>query len=328
MSNYSPAKPPHLTSPRRGGESRAAFTVAATVINAHGEAHIGLGRDPDAMIEKRILKINGEKQRGQKALPEHVAIQWLTPAMDQVFVEGGSARRRLLDRIVYNFNPEHAAHVSAYEHAMRERNRLLTDRGRADLYWLSVLEQQMAEHGVAITLARLETLERLAPLLAEGLAGFPAARLSLEGTLEAWLAQGTSALGVEGRFAERLMDLRIADAVATRATEGPQRSFLKVVHSVNGRVAEQCSTGEQKALLLSLVLGAARARAQWCGSPPILLLDEVVAHLDVDKRGQLFDLIRSTHVQAWMSGVEAADFQGLGDDARHVEIDGGTAVMC
>ena len=306
----------------------AAFVVAVTVQSRGEETRIGIGRDPEADIEKRILKINGGKERRQRALTSHVAVQWLTPAMDQVFVEGGSARRRLLDRITFNFTPEHAERVAAYEHAMRERNRLLAERSRADLYWLSVLEQQMAEHAIAVTLARLETMERLAAQLAGGIAAFPAARLLLQGAIEAWLEQGATALEAESRFAERLMELRVVDAAIGRATEGPQRSNLSVIHGDTGRAAEQCSTGEQKALLLAIILAAARARTEWCGLPPILLLDEVVAHLDVDKRRCLFDLISASLVQAWMTGTDAADFQGLDRNAAHVKIDGGTVRIC
>ena len=243
-------------------------------------------------------------------------------------MEGGTARRKLLDRIVYGFLPEHAARVSAYELAMRERNRLLTDRHHADPYWLSVLEQQMAEHAVAFTLARLEVVQKLQITLEEVLSHFPRALLSLEGTLETWLMQGHSALEVETKFADRLLTLRGPDGARGRANEGPHRSELKVIHREKNAPAERCSTGEQKALLLSIILASARARAAWCGMPPILLLDEVIAHLDVDKRTSLFDLIQTLAVQAWMTGTDAADFHGLDAFATVIEIDSGTAKIC
>lgn len=306
----------------------ASWVVAAQVVAGETVTQLGTGRDPDANIEKRISKVNGEKVRGATALAEHVAVQWLTPSMDQVFVEGGTARRKLLDRIVYGFLPEHAARVSAYELAMRERNRLLADRQMTDPYWLSVLEQQMAEHAVAFTLARLDVMEKLKTVLAEKLSHFPQALLTLEGTLERWLEQGDSALEVETKFADRLLMLRGPDAARGRASEGPHRSQLHVFHREKNAPAERCSTGEQKALLLSIVLAAARARATWCGLPPILLLDEVIAHLDVDKRASLFDLIRTLRVQAWMTGTDAADFQGLEGFATLLEIDSGTVKIC
>ncbi len=247
--------------------------------------------------------------------------------MDQVFIEGGTARRKLLDRLVYGFAPEHAARVTAYEAAMRERNKLLTERERADPYWLSVLEQQMAEHAVAITLARQEVLQRLTHELREDLAAFPRAVLRLEGVLETWLEAGGSALEVEQKFAERLMLLRAVDGARGRASVGPQRSDLIVIHQPKNMLAESCSTGEQKALLLSIMLAAARARANWCNVAPILLLDEVIAHLDVDKRASLFDLIRQCRIQAWMTGTDAADFKGLEGFSTILEIDGGMVRM-
>lgn len=315
----------------------APWVVLAKLQGQGGEALIGTGRIPpltsppraggkEGGVEKRLIKINGEKIRAQAELTQHACIQWLTPAMDQVFVEGGSARRKLLDRMVYGFEPAHAARVVAFESAMRERNKLLAEYGRADPYWLSVLEQQMAEHGVAMTLARTQTLARVQEALQAETGSFPRALVALEGLLENWLAQGMSALEVETKFAERLKEVRGADAASGRANTGPQRSQLLVIHNEKNMPAERCSTGEQKALLLSLILAAARARAHWCGTAPILLLDEVVAHLDVDKRASLFELLRTAAIQAWMTGTDAADFQGLQGFATTLEIAGGAVV--
>ncbi len=298
------------------------WVVAANVISKSESCFIGTGRDGEATSEKRIIKVNGEKMRNHAALVNHACIQWLTPSMDQVFIEGGGARRKFFDRMVYAFLPEHAARVLAYETAMRERNRLLVD-SRADPQWLGVLERQMAEHAVAITLARLEVLQRLQGELLVDIAHFPRANLRLSGMLEEWLAAGDSALEVEEKFAERLVSSRRSDAIRKRTSIGPQRSEWIVIHSSKGMLAEQCSTGEQKALLLSIVLAAARARAAWCSVAPILLLDEVIAHLDVDKRACLFDLIRTTQIQAWMTGTDAADFRGLEGFSTILEIDGG-----
>lgn len=304
------------------------WVVAATVKTGSEATYIGTGRDPESNIEKRITKIDGQKVKGAATLAQHISIQWLTPAMDQVFVEGGTPRRKLLDRIVYSFTPEHATRVAAYELATRERTRILTERQMTDPYWLSVLEQQMAEHAVAITLARLETIERLRSALAKEITHFPRAEIALEGVLETWLQQGASALDVEAKFAERLLVLRGADASRGRASEGPHRSHFSVIHSHKQAAAERCSTGEQKALLLAIVLASARARALWCGVPPILLLDEVIAHLDVDKRASLFDLIKALKVQVWMTGTDAADFRGLEGYSTLLEIAGGTAKIC
>ena len=299
------------------------WVVAADIVARHETIRIGTGRDGESAQEKRIIKINGEKVRGHAALATHACVQWLTPTMDQVFVEGSSARRKLVDRLVYGFEPEHATRVTAYALAMRERNRLLCDRGQADPYWLSVLEQQMAENAVSITLARQQLILRLQENLSLEISHFPRAQIALQGMLETWLDEGMSALEVETKFAERLMSLRGVDAARGLASAGPQRSELVVVHQKKQMLAEHCSTGEQKALLLSIMLAAARARADWCSMAPILLLDEVVAHLDVDKRGALFDLIRASRIQAWMTGTDAADFSGLQGFATVLEIDGG-----
>lgn len=308
--------------------SGAPWVVASEVITGEETHFIGTGRDGESAMEKRIIKINGEKVRGHAQLASHVCVQWLTPSMDQVFTEGGTARRKLLDRIVFGFVPEHAARVTAYESAMRERNKLLSDRARADPYWLSILEQQMAEQAIAITIARLETLSRLHHELTEEIANFPRAILSLEGQVETWLAtENITALDAEKMLAERLMEVRNLDAARGRCSIGSQRSELHVIHSIKNMVAEQCSTGEQKALLLSMILAAARARMHWCNVPPILLLDEVIAHLDVDKRASLFDLIRQCRIQAWMTGTDAADFKGLEGFSTCLEIDGGTVKM-
>lgn len=306
--------------------SGAPWVVAATITTNGEPTQIGTARDGESTSEKRIIKVNGEKLRGHGALTQHVCIQWLTPAMDQVFTEGGSARRKLLDRIVYGFDTEHAARVTAYESAMRERNRLLADGVRmADPHWLSVLEQQMAEHGVAITLARQQAIARLQQLLATESGPFPRAEMALTGAVESWLGEGASALEAETQFTERLAINRLADARRGRATLGSHKSQFEVIHNLKNMPAERCSTGEQKALLLSITLSAARARAEWCGLPPILLLDEVIAHLDVDKRAALFDLIRAHAIQAWMTGTDAADFKGLEGFATSLEITGGTA---
>lgn len=305
----------------------APWVISVEIKNQHEANRIGMARDGQAQREKRILRVDGENMKSQAMLTQLTNVQWLIPAMDQIFMEGGSVRRRFLDRMVYGFDPEHATRVAQYEHAMRERNKLLADRGSADPYWLSVLEQQMAEAGVAMTLARQETLARVSDAMAGLNPHFPKAITELQGTLETWLASGLSALEVETKFAARLAELRGLDSAAGRAMEGAHRSHFHVIHSVKNALAEQCSTGEQKALLLSLVLSAAQSRAKWCGMPPILLLDEVVAHLDVDKRECLFDVISTTGIQTWMTGTDAADFQGLQAIATMIEISSGDALI-
>lgn len=311
----------------RGIDREGAPWVVAAEVTTRGETcFIGTGRDAESSMEKRILKINGQRERKQAVLTQFVSVQWLTPTLDQVFLEGGTARRKLLDRLTYGFDPEHAARVTAYESAMRERNRLLAQGRGADTYWLSVLEQQMAEHAIAITLARLDALQRIREALEQVPESFTRAALRLEGALETWLGEGLNALDAETKFAGRLMDMRGVDALSGRTSEGPHRSYLDVIHIKKGRQAEDCSTGEQKAILLAMVIAACLGRARWCGLAPVLLLDEVVAHLDVDKRGALFDLIANAGIQAWMTGTDAADFKGLEGFATHLEIAGGRVV--
>ena len=280
---------------------------------------IGTGRaaGEEGAREKRLLKINGEQVRQQSELTRHASIWWLTPAMDQLFNEGHSARRKFLDRLVYGFDPAHAARVTRYERAMRERNTLLAELALTDSDWLAVLERQMAETGVAITAARQETIARICQTM-EAMPGFfPHARMRL-------------APGAEGdihKIAERLASFRGRDAAAGRALTGVHRAELEVIHSIKNARAEQCSTGEQKALLLSILLAAARAKTAHSGLPPVLLFDEVVAHLDVDKRAALFDLISDAAIQVWMTGTDAADFQGLREFATLLEIADGRVVI-
>lgn len=307
--------------------SSAPWVVTVEVQSRDEAYRIGMGRDGESQRDKRILKIDGELVRGQAVLTQVTNVQWLTPGMDQLFMEGGSARRKFLDRMVYGFDPEHAVRVAQYELAMRERNKLLSDRALADPYWLSVLEQQMSEAGIAITIARQETLVRITQAMQELNPKFPKAITDLQGTLETWLANGLSALDAEAKFASRLAEIRGLDSAAGRAMEGVHRSHFHVIHSLKNAIAEQCSTGEQKALLLSLMISASVARAAWCGLAPILLLDEVIAHLDVDKRNCLFDVISSTAIQAWMTGTDAADFQGLQAFASVLEIKDGRAMI-
>lgn len=325
--DYIVARGPSSVAGSDGMGATSPWVVAATVQAQGRTTQIGTGRDGEASMEKRLLKIEGEPVRKQAELTHHACIQWLTPAMDQVFMEGGSARRKLLDRMVYGFTPEHAARVSAYEAAMRERNKLLQDYRRADPYWLSVLEQQMAEHAVAITLARQDSIERIARQMEVAQAIFPQAHIALQGSLESWLEEGLSALEAEAKLAGRLRDLRTIDGGAGRATEGAHRSHFHVIHADKNMAAERCSTGEQKAILLALMLASARARADWCGTGPILLLDEVVAHLDETKRRALFQLIQESRIQAWMTGTDAAAFAGLHDAASFLTIEAGQARM-
>ncbi len=253
--------------------------------------------------DRRIVRINGA-QAAATALSEWLSIVWLTPAMDRLFSDGAGDRRRFLDRLVLALNPSHATHSARYEAAMRQRNRLLADDGVPDPDWLSALEAQMAEHGSAIASARAEVVFALANGLSNQAEGpFARAGLSIAG----WQPNGD--------LATELKQGRQRDAGAGRTLAGPHRSDMAVTHLVKGQPAARCSTGEQKALLLGIVLAHADLVAERVQRRPILLLDEVAAHLDPLRRSALFDRLSLGGGQVWMTGTERSLFEGLGDQA-------------
>jgi DNA replication and repair protein RecF len=253
-------------------------------------------------------------------LSELIQMAWLTPAMDRLFIESASGRRRFLDRLTLGFATGHAKASLRYEQAMRERARLLK-YGPRDPAWLSGLEQQMAEHGVAISAARAETVARLnAALAARRSAGaFPCGQLSLEGDVDRLLAE-RGELTAES-FRETLERCRVRDAESGRTGVGPHLSDLLVRHTDKRMEARDCSTGEQKALLISIVLAQARELSHIKeGFPAILLLDEIVAHLDATRRSALFEEILALGAQAWMTGTELSMFSALTGHADIFEV--------
>ena len=303
------------------GEAETGWAVAATIETRRGAVRVGTGRDP-AGGERRVVRIDGENARGQAALGEVIGVTWLTPQMDRLFIEGPSARRRFLDRLVLGLDPAHAARVSSYEHAMRERSRLLRD-GPNDPAWLAAIEETMAAQGVAVAAARRDAVERLDEACTAAEGPFPRARLSLQGTVEGWLDE-LPALGAEDRFRAALKDGRIADAAAGGATVGPHRSDLMVAHAEKGIPAETMSTGEQKALLISIVLAHAKLQRQTRGEPPLLLLDEVAAHLDAARREALLTTLLDLESQVWLTGTDATIFAPLRQAARFLSVSDGT----
>jgi len=294
---------------RNGGGS---WGIAASLSLAAGSAEIGTALAPaadDGGSERRLVKIDGDANASQSSLATVVGISWLTPQMDRLFVEGASGRRRFLDRLVFGLDPEHARRVAAYEKAMRERNRLLK-AGRADPAWLAALEDTMAEWGIAVAWARRDAVARLTAALDADTGPFPRASLAVEGEIEGWL-DAMPALEVEDRFRAALAESRSRDAVAGGALSGPHRSDLLVSHAVKALPAELCSTGEQKALLIAIVLANARLQAARREAVPILLLDEVAAHLDAGRRAALFATIVELGAQAWLTGTDVASFEPL-----------------
>ena len=259
----------------------------------------------------RQVMIDG-KAAPQVALGRIARVLWLVPAMDRLWIEAAEGRRRFLDRMVLSFEPGHAEAALAYEKAMRERNRLLKDDVR-DAMWYGALEGQMAEAGAAIQRNRHAALARVAAAQAGAGTAFPAATLEITGP-DGPAPEGRDAL------ADALAEGRARDRVAGRTLTGPHRADLAAVYAAKGVEARQCSTGEQKALLISLILSNARALAEDFGAPPLLLLDEVAAHLDADRRAALYDEICALGAQAFMTGTGAELFAGLQGRAQFHEV--------
>jgi DNA replication and repair protein RecF len=303
---------------RRGdAPAEAPWSVAAVVDGADGTVAIGTGQDPDGG-ERRVVRIDGRPAKGQKALAERIAIAWATPEQDRLFLEGPSARRRFLDRLVLGFAPGHAGELAAYEHCLRERARLLAE-GRSDDRWLAALEDGMARHGVAVAAARAVVVARLDTAASQGAGPFPAARLALGGDTDRDLA-AMPALDVEDRLRAALAASRGQDAAHGGAAHGPHRSDLLVRFAQKDIAAATGSTGEQKALVLSIVLANARALAAERGRPPILLLDEVVAHLDRARRAAFAEEIVALGAQVWLTGTDEDLFSGLRARAQFLRI--------
>ncbi len=265
--------------------------------------------------ERRIVRVQGEGVAAT-ALAEWLTVLWLTPAMDRLFTEPAGERRRFLDRLTLALYPGHAVHANRYEAAMRARNRLLAEDAPADPDWLTALEAQMAEHGAAIDDARSDSVGALAGmLLAQPESAFARAGLTLGG----WTGGGAS-------LAHDLASGRRRDAAAGRTLSGPHRSDLIVTHLGKQQPAALCSTGEQKALLLGIILAHADLVATQTGQPPVLLLDEVAAHLDARRRAALFDRLAGKG-QVWMTGTDDALFDGIGGGASWLHIGSDGAIL-
>jgi DNA replication and repair protein RecF len=295
--------------------SAGQWAVAARIALEFDEIAVGTGlpADDDAGSERRAVQVDGEPAAGPTVLTEQFGLAWLTPQMDRLFVEGPSPRRRFLDRLVYGFDPAHARRVAAYERAMRDRNRQLSDG--ADRAWLTAIEETMAEHALAIAAARRDGAGRLQQALVGATGPFPRASIALSGLLEGWLDE-QPALAVEDRFRALLADQRGADAAAGLAVQGPHRTDFTVHHVAKNQAAALCSTGEQKALLIAISLANARLAAERRGFAPILLLDEVAAHLDRARREALFDELNALGAQAWLTGTDGSLFEALGERAE------------
>ncbi len=301
------------------------FSIFSEIEGMEGDVEIGTGTESDEEAVVRRLRINGTTAKSVDELTDHLRLLWLTPSMDGLFTGPSSDRRRFLDRLVLSLDPAHGRRASDFERAMRSRNKLLAE-GRFDQTWLSGIERQMAGLGVAMTMARREMMGLLRGLHDPGVGSgrFPTAELSLTGFMDDE-DMGSPAIELEDRYAEMLEAGRYRDAAAGRTLDGPHRADLLVRHVEKAMDAERCSTGEQKALLVGLILAHARLVATMTGHAPILLLDEIAAHLDENRRAALFDRIDALGGQAFMTGTDRAMFSALGDRAQFITIRDGTA---
>jgi DNA replication and repair protein RecF len=313
---------------------RPSWAVAARLVTPLGPVELGTGLSPetDAGRGGRIVRVDGETQSGSGALAEHVEMVWLTPAMDGLFTGPGSDRRRFLDRLISGLDPSYRPLLGQFERAMQQRNRLLAEDVR-DGARFEGFEQIMAEAGVAVAAARATAVAALSAAIgarrdaAHGTL-FPWAELVLVGTLEAGLA-ARPAIDVEDDYVRQLARERERDRAAGRTLEGPHRSDLMVGHGPKEMPAKVCSTGEQKALLIGLVLAHCDLVGQRRdGLAPILLLDEIAAHLDPLRRAALFEEVVALGSQAWMSGTDPEAFAVLGDRAQFHRVEEGRIAAC
>lgn len=304
-------------------EGDGSWAVSAEVEGMYGLATLGTGiapPSPDAPVARQC-RIDREPVASAVAFSDHLRIIWLTPAMDQLFSGPASERRRFLDRLVLAVDARHSSRVSALERSLRSRNRLL-ETGERDTHWLDAVEHETAELAVAVAAARAETVNRLSAALVAARndsSPFPAAAVALEGWMER-LLPSYSATEIEDRYRAVLRDGRARDAAAGRTLDGPHLSDLAVRFAEKDIAAADASTGEQKALLIRLVLAHAGLLKAMTGTAPILLLDEVVAHLDPARRAALYDALSTLGAQVWMTGADPAAFAEIATRAQMFEV--------
>lgn len=300
-------------------QSKQSWGVATEIRTEFGLTSIGTGRDPASEdAERRIVHIDSKAARSQNTLADHMVMTWITPDMDRTLAEGASARRKLLDRLAYSFDPAHSGRVQRYEKAMRERLRLLRE-GIADAAWLNALEDDMAQTGVAIAAARRDMIRQLRGAIAETSSVFPRADLALQGMAEEAL-EDQPALMVEDSLRTALSRARGVDSQSGTCSVGAHRSDLLVTHRAKNCPADLCSTGEQKALLIAIMIAYLRTLTRSRGVTPIFLLDDIAAHLDDIRRDALFEEILALGVQAWLTGTDSEPFHALLPHAQHVVV--------
>ncbi|MDE1971811.1 MAG: DNA replication/repair protein RecF [Hyphomicrobiales bacterium] len=305
-------------------EGDGSWAVAAEIEGALGLATLGTGIERVAEDETlgRQCRIDRETVTSAAAFADHLRVVWLVPAMDTLFAGAPSERRRFLDRLALAVDAEHAGRVNALDRALRGRNRLLSEPA-PDRHWLDAIEHETAELAVAVAAVRAEAVSRLAAVLASRKdSNFPPAEIAIEGWMEK-LLPAHPAVEVEERYRGVLRDNRSRDAAAGRTLDGPHLTDLAVVYARKGIAAADASTGEQKALLIGLVLAQARLITEMSGSTPVLLLDEVVAHLDPSRRAALHAELATLGAQVWMTGADPAQFAEVARDVAMFEVNSG-----
>jgi DNA replication and repair protein RecF len=308
-------------------EGDGAWAISAEIEGMLGLATLGTGIDPPAGDEStptRKCRIDRESVGSATAFADHLRVVWLTPAMDPLFNGPASERRRFLDRLVLAVDAQHSGRVAALERSLRSRNRLLED-SPGDSHWLDAIEHETAEVAVAVAAARAETAKRLSAALEasrDSAPEFPQTQIALQGWMEQLLPEHT-ATEVEDRYRALLKDNRTRDAAAGRTLDGPHLSDLVVTHAGKNIPAADASTGEQKALLIRLVLAHGRLIKQMTGFAPLLLLDEIVAHLDPSRRAALYDALSLLGAQVWMTGADPAAFGDIVGRAQVFLVRGG-----
>jgi DNA replication and repair protein RecF len=302
------------------------WAVSAEVEGALGLVTLGTGIEPpraDAAISRRC-RIDREPVSSAAAFGDHLRMVWLTPAMDGLFMGPASERRRFFDRLVLAIDSQHSSRVAALDRSLRSRNRLLEDIRNADSHWLDAIERETAELAVAVAATRGQTATRLAAMLDArgGASAFPSAKIMLDGWMENALST-EPATAVEDRYRAVLRDSRGRDAAAGRTLDGPHLTDLEVIYAPKAMPARDASTGEQKALLIGLVLAHAELVAEMTGITPLLLLDEVVAHLDPGRRAALFGELARLGAQVWMTGADPLAFAEIGPGAEIFQVENG-----
>jgi DNA replication and repair protein RecF len=306
-------------------EGDGSWAVAAEVEGALGLVTLGTGIErpaEDGALNQRRCRIDREPVGSAAAFADHLRAVWLVPAMDTLFAGAPSERRRFLDRLAVAVDAEHASRVNALERSLRSRNRLL-EEASADSHWLDAVEHETAELAVAVAGLRVETVRRLDSMLAARRdSPFPPAKISIEGSLEE-LVPKLPASEIEERYRAALRDARSRDAAAGRTLDGPHLSDLNVTYAAKSIPAADASTGEQKALLIGLVLAHVRLVREMTGTAPVLLLDEVLAHLDPTRRAALHAELGELSAQAWMTGADPAAFREAQSNAAFIEVRSG-----